>query len=162
MILKKLNNKGFTLVEVIAVVVILSILTVLLVPNVTGLLNKGEEDAYENLKQSILVASREYITDNRYYIELYEEEDLIIDEVTYSARKIKKISDFEVVDSKIPIAKLLELGYLSSSGVGGEDIVNPNDKEKKLDLNNSYIYVVYLVNTKDYKFYINNNYLIWK
>ena len=43
--MKKLDNKGFTLVEVIAVVVILSVLSLLIVPSISGLLNRSKENS---------------------------------------------------------------------------------------------------------------------
>ena len=47
--MKKLDNKGFTLVEVIAVVVILSVLSLLIVPSISGLLNRSKENSYSDL-----------------------------------------------------------------------------------------------------------------
>ena len=65
---KNLNNKGFTLIEVLAVIVILSILMAIMVPSVGNIMKKNKEDNYQNLKDSIISAAKIYISDNRYQI----------------------------------------------------------------------------------------------
>lgn len=144
--MRNLNNRGFTLVEVIAAVVILAVLAMLLVPNVTSLLNRSEDDAFENLKKSILVAAEEYINDNRYDISLANEAD--------GKRKVISIGDQSLVDSKITLSVLLKYGYLSASGIDGtvEYIVDPRDRTTKLDLDSRYVFVTFDVKNKKYVF----------
>lgn len=159
--MKELNNKGFTLVEVIAVVVIIAVLAILLVPSVSSLLNRGGNEAYEGLKDSILVAAKEYVNDNRY--------DIVLD-----GNGVDKIGDKDLVpNGQIYISILLEKGYLSPSGTGCggasevmtddcEYIVDPRDKNKKLDLNDSYVGVKFNSTKKDYELELIDKYLIWK
>lgn len=61
-----MNKKGFTLVEVILVIVIMAILLLILVPNVLVLLNKNNKKACENLKDNIASATKMYVTNNKY------------------------------------------------------------------------------------------------
>ncbi len=63
------DNRGFTLIEVILAVLILAILMIIAFPNVTSIINKGKIDSCENLRESILSASKMYIKDNRYNLE---------------------------------------------------------------------------------------------
>lgn len=63
--MKNLNNKGFTLIEVLAVVVIISLLTGIVVPNIIKTMNSSKESAYKIMVDNIVTAS----------IELFEELD---------------------------------------------------------------------------------------
>jgi prepilin-type N-terminal cleavage/methylation domain-containing protein len=135
----KLDNKGFTLAEVLAVVVILSILIAILVPNVNTLLNKGQENSYSDLKNSILVAAKEYVNDNRYNIKV---SDTTVESIGSES------------GNQITVKTLLDGGYLSASGTdsSGEYIVNPKDRTKKLNLGSSYVIVSFDSSKKDYTF----------
>lgn len=61
-----MNNKGFTLLEVILVVAILGVILLIVVPNVSGLLKKNKDEQYENLRKSIISSAKIYVSDNRY------------------------------------------------------------------------------------------------
>ncbi len=60
-----MNNKGFTLVEVLAVIVILSIIGAIMTPSVTNIIKQNKVKSCENLKKSIVSACRVYVSDNR-------------------------------------------------------------------------------------------------
>ena len=149
--MKNINNKGFTLVEVIAVVAILAVLLILLIPNVSNLLNKGENDAYDSLKQSILVAANDYVKDNRY--------DIVI-----SGNVVSSIGGKKLEDGRITVGILLELGYLSPTGTdsSGDYIVNPKNRSERLDLGGSYVEVTFNSSKKDYEFILKDSYLDWE
>ena len=49
----KLNNKGFTLVEILAVVVILGLLLALMYPNINKIIKQNKEKNYETIETSI-------------------------------------------------------------------------------------------------------------
>ena len=136
----KLNNRGFTLVEVLAVIVILGILSTILVFSVTGLLKKGEEDNYNSLRNSIISAAKIYMSDNRYDVLL--DEDKCTDDNPY--RNVKKVGVIEI-NSNLSVKVLVDNHLLSTN-----EIVNPKSKNQKLDLVNSYVYVKYNCNTRDY------------
>lgn len=61
-----MNNKGFTLIEMIMVIAILAMLAVLTTPNVIKLINKNKVDNYNSVIDSIIKASDLYTSDNRY------------------------------------------------------------------------------------------------
>ena len=79
----KKNRKGFTLVELLAVIVIISILVGLVVSSVSRYKNKAEEKEKKILRQNIISIF------NNYRIEILEEGKVIKQKVNY------KISDMD-------------------------------------------------------------------
>ena len=73
----KKNRKGFTLVELLAVIVIISILVGLVVSSVSRYKNKAEEKEKKILRQNIISIF------NNYRIEMLEEGKVIKQKVTY-------------------------------------------------------------------------------
>lgn len=55
----KLNKQGFTLVELIAAVAIISLFTIIVVPNAFKVLNTSNQKSYEILVNNIVTASKE-------------------------------------------------------------------------------------------------------
>lgn len=140
----KINNKGFTLVEVIAVVVIISVLTMLLAPNIIDLLNRGKENSYDDLEKSFVSAAEQYVTDNRYNISV-------------SGSNVTRIGNYAITGNKITIEILLVNGYLEEDSGGYK---NPMNSSEKLNLSNSYVTVTYNSTKKDFEFKI--GYLDWE
>ena len=62
-----MNNRGFTLVELLAIIVILSIIMVLAAPNLTKQLKKNEENTKTVLTSKIENAAKLYVA--KYYAE---------------------------------------------------------------------------------------------
>jgi type IV pilus assembly protein PilA len=59
-----MNKKGFTLVELLAVIVILAIILVIAIPNVIKIIDKAKLDAYNKNKDLIERAAKTYLTSN--------------------------------------------------------------------------------------------------
>ena len=60
---RKINNQGFTLVEVLCVVVILSLLVVFAVPNFIRVLNSNKDSISDIQEKMIIEASKMYYED---------------------------------------------------------------------------------------------------
>lgn len=58
------KSKGFTLIELLIVILIIGMLAVLLVPNVSNLIDKNNEENLNKIKNSIILSSKNYATDN--------------------------------------------------------------------------------------------------
>ncbi len=139
----KLNNKGFTLVEVLAVIVILGVLATIMVPAATNMIGDNKEKQYKNLEKTILSSAKVYMSDHRYNITL-EGSCNISETRTIRSIKIKENPDvIHEINNQIKIRYLIEDNDLQ------ENIKNPINN-KTLDINNSYIYVEYSCKTRDY------------
>ena len=59
-----MKNKGFTLVELLAVILILGVIDTITVPSVMSAIKTSREKAYERQKEMIEDAARRWSTDN--------------------------------------------------------------------------------------------------
>ena len=60
----RMNNKGFSLVEMLGVIVILGILSGIAVIAVTGSLDNSKEQSYEVMEKSVYNAAQNYVLDS--------------------------------------------------------------------------------------------------
>ena len=56
-----MNNKGFTLIEVLSVLVIISIVLVVAVKNISNTVSLSKDESYKIMKKNIILASNTYI-----------------------------------------------------------------------------------------------------
>ena len=170
-VMMRLNNRGFTLVEVLAVIVILSILMAIMVPNVGKILEKNKENNYVDLEKSIISAAKIYVSDNRYNIFVNAIECDTNNEIDAVINiKGKNGASDVMYAGKLPVKILVDAGNLKTNADG--EIVNPIDKKKMLQLDvddsgtyQSYVGVKYLCDKKDYSYSLKENNastLVWK
>ena len=62
--MKKLNKKAFTMIELLATITILGLLSMVAIPSVKYLIQKGKDNYYITQKNNIELAAKEYIKDN--------------------------------------------------------------------------------------------------
>ena len=90
-----MNNKGFTLIEALAVLVILSFIMGLALPAFTSSLEKSKKREKEIREEKIMAAAEMYVADH----------------------KFNEINDFSGNEYFISVKKLIESGYLSSGEI---------------------------------------------
>lgn len=78
----RLGNRGITLWELLAVIVILGVLTAVLAPSITGIINNSKKDAHIANAYQVAAAAKLYVVEN----------------------------EFE--GSEIPVADLISAGYI--------------------------------------------------
>lgn len=61
----KLNNKGFTLVELLAVIVILLAISMVAIPNITASLEKNKNKLSDSQKKIIVSSAELFISENK-------------------------------------------------------------------------------------------------
>ena len=121
-----MNRKGFTLIEVIMVIAIITILSLILIPNVMVLINENKKRSCEKMIDNIESAAKMYVNQNKY-------------ELGFDCSSITK---------EITLKTLVDAGYL-----GGE-LVNPINKEK-ISLE-SEVSVTYNCKVKGFEYKVNN------
>ena len=67
----RINNKGFTLVELLAVIVILLAISVIAIPNITASLERNKNKMSESQKKMIASSAELYISENKNTITYY-------------------------------------------------------------------------------------------
>ena len=96
-----MKNKGFTLVEVLGVIVVLGIIAVITIPIVQRTILESTEDAYDEQIQSFERAAGNYVASDVY-----------------------KMTECETKDCSITLKDLQDLGLLPSG-----EIINPKTDE---------------------------------
>lgn len=96
-----MKNKGFTLVELLGVIVVLGIIAVITIPIVQRTILESTEDAYDEQIQSFERAAGNYV-----------------------ALDVYKMTECETKDCSITLKDLQDLGFLPSG-----EIINPKTDE---------------------------------
>ncbi len=60
-----MKKNGFTLIELIGTMVILSLILLIITPAITNSLKKGINNADDQVKESIIAAARNYVSDHK-------------------------------------------------------------------------------------------------
>ncbi len=120
------NNKGFTLVELLAVIVILALLITIAVPSTIAISNKLKENMFCKKIDSIEVAAKLYGEDRK---DSFSESYTDADGTSYTSRRIK-------------VKDLIETGDLKKDNSTEPFIVDPRDNESMDDLELT-VYVKY-------------------
>lgn len=61
-----MNRKGFTLIELIAVIVMISLIMVIVVPNILDIVSESKETSYNTLVKNIVTSSEMYYEECEY------------------------------------------------------------------------------------------------
>ena len=101
-----INNKGFTLVELIVTIALLAVISIVSFVSINGVINQSKINNCESIEMDIKTAAKEYVSDNRYENSFDSDGDMI-----------------EIIDVKL----LIDGHYLSG------DVVNPFDNTKNID-----------------------------
>ena len=115
---RKINKKGFTLTEILAVIAILGVILAIAVPSYNSLSKKFEKEYYDKLEGSVLAAAKSYYKENA---ESRPAELLYSSVVTFS----ELIGNKNIDDIK---------GYKSNSNLKGRVIIvkRRNDYDYKM------------------------------
>ena len=121
-----MNNKGFTLIEVLTVLVLITVVFVIIISTMGNTLSINSEEAYKMTKKNIIEASKKYILECNNYI-------------------IDCNLDWNDNKTTIKAINLIETGYF-------KEIINPINN-KKLD---NCLTIEVEENNDEYKYTIND------
>ena len=140
-----MNKKGFTLIELIAVIVILALISLIVFPTVNSIIKNSKEKAYNVQIDEIINAAKNYLTDNPTCI------PEMGSSTTFSGtcEGVKYNGDYTIAYVSIDV--LLEKGYISTEDKldGKEVILNPKNTKKAL---NGYVRVSYNNSNNRYEY----------
>lgn len=123
-----MNKKGFTLIELLMVIAIITIISMILVPNVINMISTNKQKSCESLKKNIISATKLYVNENKYDLGFTCDNTI---EIPISNTK------------KISISKLIEAGKIDG------DIKNPINND---DLTNKEVSVTFNCQTKQFTY----------
>ena len=100
-----MENRGFTLIELIGVIIILALLTLIIVPNVVSNLREGISESKEYQNDSIILGAKNWASDHKDELPLAGDDDEFIDIIKMDIDEAyQKVLDGEIVDAKTVIA----------------------------------------------------------
>ena len=127
-----MNKKGFTLVELISVIVILGILALIVFPSVLSTINKGKSNTKDSNKKLIIAGAKNYVTDNQNSFKSIDGKTYCISIGTlYNAGYIKTVIGIDVDDDVTKITDVVKAvysggkfnySYVSTSECSGENV----------------------------------------
>lgn len=134
--MKKLNKKGFTLIEVIATVAILAILSVVAGVSVNKIIQNSKEEHYHNAESNMEMAGQSYVQQNRNALpkEIGQKTTIRLSQLI-DKNYIEKIKDYSdndcsTTDSYVQIFKYSQNDY-SYRAYLKCDLYTSADKDKK-------------------------------
>lgn len=118
--MKRINKKGFTLVELLAVIVVLAILILLAIPAVTAMMDKARKNAFEVEVENVIKVTKSW----------------------YASRELESISTNE---DCITVKDLIDLNYLDKKSGGKSEGLDGavcliDGKTVVYELSNKYYY----------------------
>lgn len=134
--MKKINNKGFTLIEVLSVIVIIAILGLIAVPSVISSINKSKDSTYAISIKNIKTASQELFEElefNQSTIYHYNQNgNSTGTPVTIIKNDSDQTAALTITKIEVTLQTLINNGFLA--GTNNTD-TNSSNKNKKVLIN---------------------------
>lgn len=127
--MRKINNKGFTLVELIATIVVLTLVIGIASYSITAIINNAKEKDYELLVENIKNGVEEYYIECRY--------------ANNSSITCPEVVEYNGYDSyEIKLGDLVKYGYLkgNTDNEASFILINPKDNVNISECEIRYIY----------------------
>lgn len=119
-----MNKKGFTLIELFAVIIILGLLAIIVVPNVIDIVNENSDKVYERQIENIIKSAK-----------------------TWGADNLGKLPNVNNESIRVTLGELQQGGYAKN------DLKNPKTEEL-FDENNTYVIIKNINGNLDYQVFV--------
>ena len=112
-----MNKRAFTLLELLATIIILGLLTTIVIAGILPLLNRGNDEYYQSQEDMIVLAAKDYFTDYRSKLpkEIGETSEVtvkeLIEEKYIDPVKDRNNKDCNYEDSKVVVQKISDDEY---------------------------------------------------
>lgn len=151
--MKKINNKGFTLIEVLAVIVIIAIIGGIAIPNIMSTINTGKSSSEKAMIANIKTASEQLYeeVENQGLLGETDNTDKLYD---YDKNGTRSNTPITISDNDksitIHLQTLVTNGFLSETGENNETkkLLNPRTRE---NIGDCMIIITKTVNDTNYK-----------
>lgn len=137
----KMNNRGFTLIELIVTIALLALISTISVSVIGNIRGKHNVNSYYELLKNVESAAKLYVTDNRYNLKSIDSSINIV------CTDTNKINTFY-----IPIKDLVDNGYLTTDNGGIK-----NFDGSTLNLSENKVTVTYDCTKKNFTYKIDKN-----
>lgn len=101
--MQKINKKGFTLLELLGVIVLLGVVALLVATLSNRILGESKESLYETQKEAIIIATKNWAISNNGILPMSETDEAY----------------------NLPLTKLAEDGYIEN-----EELIDPRNNKK--------------------------------
>lgn len=132
-----MNNKGFTLVELIATLALLTLLALIIVPTVNNLIIKQKEQSLSNLISNIEISAINYAKENKWELPISCENNITtttvsLDYLLYNGylKSNEKENDITIIKNpltkeNIPLTKTVTIYYDCNNKTFNTEFVYP-------------------------------------
>ena len=125
MLIKKMNNNGFTLIEVLGVVILIALIGGIVINSVGTTMSASREEAYKLMKDNIVSAGYDYIRECT--LGSLECDFSYDKNNTFSAKNLQNAGFFDNLDSPIDGKDLSFCLLLEATKSDGVTVINLHD-----------------------------------
>ena len=105
------KNKGFTLVELLGVIILLGVIAIIITPNILKLEKKSEKELFEDSVNALIRGAQMYYANNDFIN--YPTNGIAANSEELNVKNILYISDTENISKVANISKNKHAGFLS-------------------------------------------------
>ena len=124
-----MNNKGFTLVELIATIALLAVISIISFVSINEVIDSSKISECNALVNSIKSATKEYVSDNRYNND-FNVTNINVNNLNLTSSLINPFTDEELTNNDVKITVILNDDYTAKK------IIVKNSSNQEINCDN--------------------------